>query len=200
MSYEKGDIYYIENPTWRTDKNPQSRPGVIVSNNVINNQERNVMVVWLVTNDINPLPCHPKVLSKVRSIALCDMVSTVHVGRVGEFVRSCTEKEMKAIDEALVDALGVHVDNSEELKVLQDKLSEAEESFCSMQHDNELLENTLKKMEEERALLLKQIDDLSGSINDSAITKHINYELIKAQAERDMYKLQFEQLLERMIG
>lgn len=197
MSIEKGDIYYIEN-TRKIIGSEQagSRPGIIVSNNIGNIHSEVVEVVWLTTADKNPIPTHVEVMCRVPSTALCEQISTVSVSRVGEFIRSCTDEEMQRIDNALMVSLGIKHDDL--VTELTQRLSRADESFCDMMNDYALMKETLGKMESERAELLKQISYLEGSVNDSAITKRMQLELVKAQAERDLYKEQFERLIERM--
>lgn len=76
--------------------------------NLIYNIEHsgNVTVVYLTTKEKKWLPTHVPVMCKEKSIALCECVNTVSKERLGDYIRSCTKKEMNAIDKALAIQLG----------------------------------------------------------------------------------------------
>jgi mRNA interferase MazF len=46
-------------------------------------------------------------MCKVPSTALCEQIDTVSKGRLGNYVRKCTDEEMDAIDKALMYSLGI---------------------------------------------------------------------------------------------
>ena len=76
--------------------------------NLIYNIEHtgNVTVVYLTTKEKKWLPTRVPVMCKEKSIALCECVNTVSKERLGDYIRSCTKKEMNAIDKALAIQLG----------------------------------------------------------------------------------------------
>ena len=99
----RGDIYYIDNAKYidAIVENSPARPAIIVSNNKCNAFSNNVTVVYLTTNDSRPdLPTHVPIYCKQQSIAMCESVSMIAAGRIGNYVRTCTAEEMKAIDNA----------------------------------------------------------------------------------------------------
>jgi mRNA interferase MazF len=110
MNYEikRGDIFYIDRG-WNYGHEQQSgRPGIIVSNDNGNATSPTVEVVYMTTQPKKDMPTHVKVFSTgIESTALCEQVHTVDVERLGSFKATCTEKEMQAIDIALMVSLGI---------------------------------------------------------------------------------------------
>ena len=108
MQIFKGDIFYIEN-NFHSDGAiiSGSRPAIIVSNNLCNKHSDFVEIVYLTSKEKKPLPTHVTIICKTPSTALCEQIFTVSKKRIGEYIRSCNEKEMKAIDTALKISLGL---------------------------------------------------------------------------------------------
>lgn len=106
--YLRGDIWFVTGAKSVVGSEPAgSRPAVIVSNNKGNKFSPNVEVVFLTTKDKKPLPTHVPVLCKVPSTAMCENVQTVSKERLEDFIRSCSDTEMKAIDTALLCSFGI---------------------------------------------------------------------------------------------
>ena len=105
MEVLKGDIYFVDGFTNNYDK---GRPCVIVSNNTGNHFSNKVEVVWLTTADKKPLPTHVEVLCREKATALCENIDTISKDRLGDFIRTCTEAEIQAIDKALMVSLGIN--------------------------------------------------------------------------------------------
>lgn len=103
----RGDIYYITQGFSVGSEQKTGRPGIVVSNDLANKHSPNVEVVLLTSQEKKPLPTHVEVICKVPSIALCENIQTVSKERLGNFVRSCTTKEMANIDKALLHSLGI---------------------------------------------------------------------------------------------
>lgn len=106
---KRGDIYYIANSKcYSTDPmNEAGRPGIIVSNDTLNEHSTMVEVVYLTTKDKKPMPTHVGILCKINSTALCETIYTVNKDRLGDYVRTCTAEEMAAIDRAMLTSLGI---------------------------------------------------------------------------------------------
>lgn len=83
------------------------RPGVIVSNDEDNARLNTVQVVYLTTKEKPPRPTHVKVVCKMLSTALCEQLYTVDKMRLGNYVRTCTDAEMAAIERGIMAALGI---------------------------------------------------------------------------------------------
>lgn len=106
---KRGDIFYIANSKfYSTDPtNEAGRPGIIVSSDELNEHSPVVEVVYLTTKDKKPMPTHIGILCKIPSTALCETIYTVTKDRLGDFVRTCTDKEMAAIDRGMLHSLGI---------------------------------------------------------------------------------------------
>lgn len=106
---KRGDIFYIANSKfYSTDpSNEAGRPGIIVSNDTLNEHSPVVEVVYLTTKDKKPMPTHVGILCKIPSTALCETIYTVTKDRLGNFVRSCTDKEMAEINRGMLCSLGI---------------------------------------------------------------------------------------------
>lgn len=53
------------------------------------------------------MPTHVGILCKIPSTALCETIYTVTKDRLGDFVRSCTDKEMAEINRGMLCSLGI---------------------------------------------------------------------------------------------
>lgn len=106
---KRGDIFYIANSKfYSTDpSNEAGRPGIIVSNDTLNEHSPVVEVVYFTTKDKKPMPTHVGILCKIPSTALCETIYTVTKDRLGDFVRSCTDKEMAEINRGMLCSLGI---------------------------------------------------------------------------------------------
>lgn len=111
MEIKRGDIFFVEYGKYQFDfpvmGREQSRPAIIVSNDKGNMFSSSVEIVYLTTQEKKPLPTHCNVLCRTPSTALCEQVYTVPKDRLGDFIRTCTDREMKAIDECLKVSLGL---------------------------------------------------------------------------------------------
>jgi mRNA interferase MazF len=107
--YYRGDIFYIT-PFYTVTGSEQraGRPGVIVSNDANNKYSPNVEIVFLTSQEKKPLPTHVPVMCRVPSTALCENIQTVSKERLSTFIKSCTTKELKNIDNALLVSLGIN--------------------------------------------------------------------------------------------
>ena len=177
MDVLRGDIFYIPKLGRTTgSEQTQGRPAVIVSNDVGNNNSSIVEVVYLTTQEKNPLPTHTKVLCHVPSIALCEQISTVSKERLGNFIRACTDKEMADIDRAIMVSLGL------------------KDSVPNNESQNDLVIDALKEQLEDAKMQL----ELKECGEEQSMTMDLN--TIKIETERNLYKGLYEQLLQKMIG
>lgn len=115
INCKKGDIFYVaKNPNSSPVGSEQyaDRPAIIVSNDTGNLFSPTVEVVYLTSQPKTELPTHVSVLCKVPSTALCESVYTVSKERLQTYIRSITDEEMKAIDDALLLSLGISQKNN----------------------------------------------------------------------------------------
>lgn len=104
----RGDIFYVERISTTGSEMQAGRPAIIVSNDMCNTYSTTVEVVYLTTQPKNDLPTHCTIRSSTKpSTAICEQVHTVDVSRLGNYVASCTEQEMAAVDAALIISLGI---------------------------------------------------------------------------------------------
>lgn len=66
-----------------------------------------VEVVYLTTKEKRLMPTHAEVLCKIPSTALCETIYTVNKDRLGDFVRTCTDKEMEGVNAGILCSLGI---------------------------------------------------------------------------------------------
>ena len=125
--YKRGDVVFVRDYRHTTGCEQDAvRPAVIVSNDKGNLHAPVVEVVFLTGQKKKPLPTHTTILCKIPSTALCEQITTVSKERITEYIRTCTDKEMQAIDRCIKISLGL----TEEAVVedyIREKLTEYEQ-------------------------------------------------------------------------
>lgn len=105
---KRGNIIYVSRTPVIGHEQFAGRPAIIVSSDEINEQAQIVEVVYLTTQQKPKTATHvPIRSSKYPSIALCEQVTTVSVDRLGDRLGSCTEDEMRAVNMALLESVGL---------------------------------------------------------------------------------------------
>ena len=181
MEIKRGDIFYIAKGNANTTGSEQypDRPAIIVSNDKCNEHSPCVEIVYMTTQEKNPLPTHVEVMCHVPSIALCESVNTVSKERVGNYIRSCTDREMKAIEDALLISLGIDYDECNSAN-----------QFWGM----------IRELEEENSRL-KANTEIRYVMEDDKVTKlGESEEIIALQTKCELYKQQYEALLEKVLA
>lgn len=103
---KRGEIYYIANHNTYGAEMRKARPGIIVSNDTLNQASGVVEVVYLTTQPKKDMATHACINTTGReSTALCEQVDTVSVELLGDFCGTCTVDEMLAVDRALCASL-----------------------------------------------------------------------------------------------
>lgn len=110
---KRGDIFYITysknfNDSYSYDT--AGRPAVIVSDDHLNRGSEYVEVVYLTTKIKRDMPTHADVFCKSPSTALCETIHTVYKDRIGTYVRTVSDEEMKNIERGLRHSLGMGTD------------------------------------------------------------------------------------------
>lgn len=105
----RGDIFYIANSKcYATNPSVEAgRPGIVVSCDELNEHSPSVEVVYLTTKDKKSMATHVPILCKINSTALCETIYTVSKDRLGDYVRTCSDKEMAEIDKGMLHSLGI---------------------------------------------------------------------------------------------
>ena len=104
----RGDIHYVMEGKTTGSEQCAGRPAIIVSNDKCNAHSPVVEVVFLTTSPKTDLPTHVTLRSTSRtSIALCEQITSVSTERLGDYVATCSEQEMSAINSALLISLAL---------------------------------------------------------------------------------------------
>lgn len=139
---KRGEIYYIEpSKTLQTTGSEQraNRPGIVVSNDNNNQNSGTVEIVYLTTQLKTVLPTHVEIRSANRtSIALCEQVMTVSVDRLDDLMGTCSDAEMKRIDDALIVSLDIG--NIQDVK---SKVAELEAEINQLKVENGVYKNMM---------------------------------------------------------
>lgn len=116
------------------------------------------------------------------------MLSYTFNDRFNRFIRAMTEEEFNSLLSAISKKLlfAGQKKNTEEVERLKTKLAETEATLERKKEVN-------KKLCEANEILKEQVEELEDSGKDSA-------DVIRLATERDLYKAQYEKLLERLIG
>lgn len=126
-AFARGEIFYVCLRPVVVSEMQAGRPAIIVSNDKNNAYSNTVEVVYLTTQAKNDLPTHVTIRSAQRvSTALCEQVHTVDTERISDYIATCTDQEMTAIDAALMISLGIEVPEPEPVMVSKPQIVEKE--------------------------------------------------------------------------
>lgn len=224
MEIYKGDIFYIM--TLNKDKTEGSeqkadRPAVVVSNNKCNEFSEVIEVVCLTTKEKTPLPTHVEVMCHVPSTALCEQIFSVSKKRVGNYIRTCTDEEMAAIDEALMISLGIErepqpfteyeVENEQLKRELEKCVSKLEDRNAQLDGLRNLITEYENKIEEKNISIARMELDIGDQQEMLEALKRSDKVVIlpedakresetQLEFERNFHKAQYEALFERVVG
>lgn len=167
------------------------RPGIIVSNDMGNEFSRIVEVVYLTTREKKPLPTHVEInSSKYPSIAMCEQIHTVSKDRIGSYINSVSQNELKELDRAMLVSLGIN-SNLKGCKKLEtwEKLIEEWDSTGEIKTTYEHVET------EEKAEPKKDMEEILREDKETITPPEPVYvaiendpKYIRVCAERDIYK------------
>ena len=108
---KRGEIYWINRSQWKDnglDIQQKDRPGIIVSSNEINDNNRTYEVVYLTTSPRFDASTHCTIRSTAHvSTALCEEITSVSEEQLGTCLGKCTKEEMATIDACLLISLGL---------------------------------------------------------------------------------------------
>lgn len=105
---KRGEVYYITDRNSLGAEMRKARPGVIVSNDILNQTSEVVEVVYLTTQPKKDMTTHTRIKATgLESTVLCEQIDTVSVNLVGNYCGTCSPDEMLAIDRALCASLDI---------------------------------------------------------------------------------------------
>ena len=153
MEIYRGDIFYVYRNAFDVTGSEQDagRPGVIVSNNIGNEKSEIVQVVYLTSQEKTPMPTHTEVVCKLPSVAICEQVCTVSKKRLGDYIKTCTDDEMRRIDECLRISLALdepvkEVQIADQTSVDQESYKDLLEARIGRDLYKKLYEDTLERL------------------------------------------------------
>lgn len=189
---KRGEIFYISRGKSETCGSEQQsdRPGIVVSNDLNNANSSTVEVVYLTTQPKTELPTHCIVYSTGRaSTVLCEQVHTVAVERIQNYIGQCSDKEMENIDTAI--AISLVLDNG--IKTIK-KYTE------TIQSQSEEIETLKAQLDNYMAASNNGEESKSDTTEENVISaQEISCQLIRVEAERDVYKNLYETLLTKAM-
>ena len=174
LDIRRGDIFYVKKSGVAVGSEQRSgRPGVVVSCDANNRHSETVEIAYCTTQPKTELPTHVEILStSVPSTVLCEQINTVAVERLGTYIGQCTAQEMRDIDIAIANALGL-----KKYPGLIERLKEREIIVERRESDMDSTQEAAEK--KARAAMDK--------------------ELASVMAERDTYRRLYEELVGRFI-
>lgn len=189
---KRGEIFYISRGKGDICGSEQQsdRPGIVVSNDLNNANSSTVEVVYLTTQPKTELPTHCVIRSTGKtSTALCEQVHTVAVERIQNYIGQCSDKEMENIDTAIAISLGL--DNG--IKTIK-KYTE------TIQSQSEEIETLKAQLNNYMAASNNGEASKSDTTEENVISaQEISCQLIRVEAERDVYKNLYETLLTKAM-
>lgn len=150
MEVYRGDIFYVKSNRKDTMKETTGSPAVVVSNDKGNENSNFVEIVYLTADERNLIPTHVNVMCKVPSVALCERISNVSKDRLEEYIRSCTDDEMRRIDEALMLSLGVEVSGGNTTEEAKETINALKLELVETKKIGEELKHKLKEEADKR--------------------------------------------------
>lgn len=185
--YYRGQIYYIRPRDGIGSEQTGWRPGIIVSNDVGNENSGTVIVVYLTTRKKPPLPTHVTINSaKQPSTALCEQIFAVDKERIGDYVNEASQAELNNLERALLISLDIasNIKGSKALETWRKMM----ESYDYSDYGEDQEPATISSSEDE-----KEATQMMETAEVVDITKTQEY--IKIAAERDVFKQLYMDLL-----
>lgn len=191
MEVYKGDIFYIEK-----GKTGEKSPAVVVSATEVIEETGYAQVAWLTNKEENSSSTHAKVMCMTPSVAICEKLSFAYLDRFGEYIRTCTEKEMQDIDNAMLATFGIERQNDnadcEEIRTLKKELEEK-------QREIEEMKVSAREKETEEKEPDDQMEETANRLQHEVNTK-CSRELEKVQKYQEGYAQGIEDFLKHIRG
>lgn len=191
MEVYKGDIFYIEK-----GKTGEKSPAVVVSATEVIEETGCAQVAWLTNKEENSSSTHVKVMCMTPSVAICEKLSFAYLDRFGEYIRTCTEKEIQDIDNAMLATFGIERQNDnadcEEIRTLKKELEEK-------QREIEEMKVSAREKETEEKEPDDQMEETANRLQHEVNTK-CSRELEKVQKYQEGYAQGIEGFLKHIRG
>lgn len=191
MEVYKGDIFYIEK-----GKTGEKSPAVVVSATEVIEETGCAQVAWLTNKEENSSSTHVKVMCMTPSVAICEKLSFAYLDRFGEYIRTCTEKEIQDIDNAMLATFGIERQNDnadcEEIRTLKKELEEK-------QREIEEMKVSAREKETEEKEPDDQMEETANRLQHEVNTK-CSRELERVQKYQEGYAQGIEDFLKHIRG
>ena len=105
----RGDVYMIEVENARDSEQSGLRPAVIIQNDIGNLHSPTTIVALVTSRKKHSLPTHVQLHCRrltINSTALLEQIRTVSVKRLGNYVCTLGNRDMKQINQAIRISLG----------------------------------------------------------------------------------------------
>lgn len=190
MEIRRGDIFYIEryySVNAGSSVTSPGRPGIVVSNDSNNRYSETVEIVYLTTQPKKDLPTHCSIRSSQKpSTALCEQVHTINAEQLGDYMGSCNEAEMRAVDACLAISLGLTFDAAPPKPSAEPKEVVKEVPVVDQQYIDEKNEE-IKSLEEKIKSLTESLDQITASLIESkareTLLRELYDSLVRAKTE-----------------
>lgn len=184
MDIRRGDVFYVEKYQTTGSEQQAGRPALIVSNDKNNEFSDTVEIVYLTTAPKTDLPTHVTIKSTSReSTALCEQITSVSKMKVGNYMCSASAQEMAQIDIALLISLDLTM-GAQEAPAAPKKAPEPATTSDYPIQKSAPYEVAYRSEKAEKEKLVAELEK----------------KLIKAEAERAIYKGLYEEMTDRAIG
>ena len=193
MELKRGDIFFIRSyDNNQGSEQTSDRPAVVVSNNKCNTYSNVIEIVYLTTKPKKPMPTHVAVVCQRLSTALCEQVCSISIDRLGMYIKTATDAEMKEIDKALLVSLALDVeepadeDNHEKQAMLA-HIEYLEKQVSELNYNNRFLTDENGRLKDEAA----------AKVDCDALPAELKF--AQLESERNTYKAMYEQLLNKIL-
>lgn len=186
MRYNRGDVFECD-----TRSGLETKIAIIISSEERCN-DRYLSIVMLSDKAYGDNAV--EILAHSKMYADCNRVSFAEESRLGEYIRSATDYEMAELDAALMASLGLGA--HEDTKIADDlrmKLEGAEREIDDLNIDLQKCRDALRNKDD-------VIVRMEAEKNMMLPAKNTTDDTIRLTAERDLYKAQYEMLLEKLIA
>lgn len=175
----RGEIYEY------TLSNNEIRKVLVVSSN--ERAQDNIFNFIMLVDELPAGAIGAQIICGTKMHANCERVTYGYKNRMGNYIRTATESEMRAVDAAMLKALELEACNAptevnDECERLKERLYNAEKRVLELTHENH------------------QLSEGNGFRDISEREVNLLIERNKLETERDLYKSLFETLQERMLG
>lgn len=202
---KRGDIFYISKYSGPVSADNPGRPAVVVSSDRIIRKCDFIQIAYCTLAPKYDLSTHVMVnFFGNKNVVLCEQVNTVNVDRIGDYIATCTEKEMNRIDIALLSAFGLNFGETEKPAPVVNVVNEATLPPTPAQAKLNAKLNELKENEDEekRKTMVPTEEQIKRKIEEEKIMEKLDKvrRIGVLEGERDTYKAMYEKAIEALIN